>query len=587
MLFEAAPAPVARSRVLRVDLLFWLEAAALAALTLVCAGFYIRATTSVHHALHRALIFDLGASMGAADTGTTRLAAAKHLAHDLVEGTPPGEEFKLIGYALESRTLLAEAKNKGDSEHAIEMLQASAVAARAAALGAALNSATPAEKIDLFTDHPPAPEMISETRSRTELVVHLVGAPADNLAVVALESGVPKSVEGRCLIRNFSYRPQTAQLTIDLDGSKVFDSPLMIEPRAAAGVRFGPLPQGGVLHAHLGATDGLAADNDRYAIAPSIRVARALVVSPDSDARDDLARLLLAVNPEYQVTAIDGSPAALSEQRGHQYDLAILHDSSDAGISASARLFVFPQGTNPALAGAPIPVVGTVASAELEARAGSGPLATPVKLSASRLVALPGWMDALAQGSGAGGAAPIALAGAGYTAQGAVGVIAFDIRNHLLLDPDRLEALLLVVDTLRLLAVPRGARVVSTGESVTMPIFAAATLIAPDGTKTRLTPDRWGRVRFRPLQAGRYLLVANQRVTEVYANYYDEAESDLATQVVAPPEPVERPSARAPVVTETQVVPLTTELIAVVLLLLLAESAVLARRSRRWGLDHV
>jgi hypothetical protein len=73
----------------------------------------------------------------------------------------------------------------------------------------------------------------------------------------------------------------------------------------------------------------------------------------------------------------------------------------------------------------------------------------------------------------------------------------------------------------------------------------------------------------------------------VYANYYDEAESDLAIQVVAPPEPVERPGARAQVVTETQVVPLTSELIAVVLLILLAESAVLARRSRRWGFDHV
>jgi hypothetical protein len=278
----------------------------------------------------------------------------------------------------------------------------------------------------------------------------------------------------------------------------------------------------------------------------------------------------------------------LSEQRGHQYDLAILHESSDAGISAPARLFVFPQPTNPGIATTSIPVVGTIASAELEARAGSGPLATPVKLSASRLVALPGWMDTLAQGSGAGGAAaPIALAGAGYTAQGAVGLIAFDIRDHLLLDPDRLEALLLVIDTLRLLDRPPGAKVVSTGEFATIPIFAAATLIAPDGTKTRLTPDRWGRVRFRPLQAGRYLLVANQRVTEVYANYYDEAESDLAIQVVAPPEPVERPGARAPVVTETQVVPLTTELIAVVLLILLAESAVLARRSRRWGFDHV
>jgi hypothetical protein len=169
-----------------------------------------------------------------------------------------------------------------------------------------------------------------------------------------------------------------------------------------------------------------------------------------------------------------------------------------------------------------------------------------------------------------------------------VGLIAFDIRNHLLLDPDRLEALLLIIDTLKLLATPPGTKIVSTGEFVTVPTFAASTLIAPDGTKSPLTPDRWGRVRFRPLQAGRYLLVASQRVAKVYANYYDEAESDLATQVVvAPPAPVERAGAPAPVVTESHVVPLTTELIVVVLLILLVESAALARRSRGWGFEHV
>jgi len=137
------------------------------------------------------------------------------------------------------------------------------------------------------------------------------------------------------------------------------------------------------------------------------------------------------------------------------------------------------------------------------------------------------------------------------------------------------------------LSTPPGAKVVATGDLVTMPTFAATTLIAPDSTKTPLTPDRWGRIRFRPLEAGRYLLVANRQVTEVYANYYDELGSDLATSVAAPPAPREETRAPAHPLIETQVVPLTTALVGAVLLILLLESAILVRRARMWGLNHV
>src|SRR5208283_5949545 len=85
-LCDEAPAPVARSRILRVDLLFWLEAAALATLTLVAAGFYVRMAAPVNRPLRRALIFDLGASMNAVDANGTRLAAAQRQARAIVDG---------------------------------------------------------------------------------------------------------------------------------------------------------------------------------------------------------------------------------------------------------------------------------------------------------------------------------------------------------------------------------------------------------------------------------------------------------------------------------------------------------------------
>lgn len=589
-LFEEAPAPVARSRLLRIDLLFWLEAAALAALTLVSAGFYVRAAQPVASLTRHALILDLGASMSALDGHATRLGEAKREAAAIVSSAPPGARFKLIGYALEARVIRAEAARQSELARALAGLNATAVAARPAALRAALNSAAAAEKIDLFTDHPPAPELLREARTSAAVEVHLMGGAADNLAVVALEPGVPKSAEGRCVVRSFAYRPRMSELKIDLDGRPVFDSPLMLEPRAIAAVRFGPLPQGGVLHAHLAPPDALAADDDRYAIAPRSRVARALVVSPDAAARDDLARLLLAVNAGFQVTAIDGSPAALARQSGQHFDLAVLHETGDAGISAAARLFVFPPSARPSGGNAALGVVGTVTAAELEGRTGAAPLATPILLGAARLVALPGWMEPLAQGADATLAAPFPLAAAGQTQQGWIGLLAFDVRNRLLLDPDRLDALLLAIDTVRLVSAPPGPTVVTTGEPVTVPTFAAATLVAPDGARSPLTPDRWGRVHFRPLLAGRYLVIAQRHATEVYANYYDEAESDLAGPAAAPATPAAPPRARISVpasLITTRVVPLTTALGGIVLLILLVESALLTRRARRWGFDHV
>jgi len=105
MLFEEVPAPVAKSRILRVDLLFWLEALALAAMTLAAAGFYLLGPRPVgRHQLH-ALVFDLGAGMEATDGRVSRLDEARSRARRLIAAAPGGDGFSIIGYALEARTV--------------------------------------------------------------------------------------------------------------------------------------------------------------------------------------------------------------------------------------------------------------------------------------------------------------------------------------------------------------------------------------------------------------------------------------------------------------------------------------------------
>ena len=112
-------------------------------------------------------------------------------------------------------------------------------------------------------------------------------------------------------------------------------------------------------------------------------------------------------------------------------------------------------------------------------------------------------MDLLATASGPAHSS-IPLAAIGRAAGGPVGVLAFDVRDHLLLAPDHLDALVLTVDLIKQLTAPRDILIVSTGADVSVPATGTARVTQPDASVRTVTADKWGRVRIRPLQAGRY-----------------------------------------------------------------------------------
>jgi hypothetical protein len=164
--------------------------------------------------------------------------------------------------------------------------------------------------------------------------------------------------------------------------------------------------------------------------------------------------------------------------------------------------------------------------------------------------------------------------------------VAFDIRHHLLLDPDRMDALVLVVDTLKQMLAPQDLKIFATGDSVALATFGPTILIAQDGARRKLAADAGGNVHFRPLDAGKYTLDTPQGTITAFANYYDAAESDLAippTPRNAPPPATSNASARGQLIVQ----PATEILLTLALLLLLGESAILARRATRWGIAHV
>jgi hypothetical protein len=369
------------------------------------------------------------------------------------------------------------------------------VPARTAALRAALMRARGALEIDLFSDRPPPKTILADVASAAHVNFHLVGAGDANLAIVSLDSGTPGSTKGRAVIRNFSARPHPAELAIELGTREVFHQTIMLSPREQAVVPFGPLVNGGVLHARILTSDAIEADNSRYAYVASDAPARALVLSPDAAVRDDLARVLLAINSNFQIEAAD--PARYRPQAApgaKPLDLIVMNDCYVPALAAAATLFVYPPQNKRGIP-AGISVDGTLPSADLHRDSiGASGGGESLTLGATRIITIPEWMDPIATAAGAGHHS-IPVAAIGRESTGAVGVIAFDLPNHLLLSPDHLDALILTVDLLRQLTAPREVQVVSTGAYTSAPATASAKVTEPDGSVRTVAPDRFGRVR--------------------------------------------------------------------------------------------
>ncbi len=594
-LFDEAPAPVASVRHVRIDPLFWLEMATLTALTLAIAGLYVMRPRTPGHGRIHALVFDLGAGMSAREGSGTRLDQARRDAMEIINQAPAGDEFSVIAYALEAQARHPQTANLADLSKALGDLVPMAVPARTAALRAALIRARGASEIDLFADRPPATAILADAASTARINFHLVGSGDSNLAIVSLDPGVPGSTRGRAVIRNFSARLRPCELAIDLGNSEEFHQTVMLAPREQAVIPFGPLKAGGVLHARILTPDAIDADNDRYAYAPSDRAAQVLVLSPDAAVRDDIARVLLAVNANFQIETADPAKylahANASGPNAKPLELAVMHDCYVPAAGAASTLLIYPPQLAKNLAyadGIGISVNGTLASADIRSDAmGEAPGTESLTLGATRIVAIPEWMNLIATATGPAHSS-IPLAAIGRAAGGPVGVLAFDIRDHLLLAPDHLDALVLTVDLVKQLTAPRDILIVPTGADVSVPASGTARVTQPDESVRTVTADKWGRVRIRPLQAGRYTVESGGETTQVFANYYDAAESDLGAKSRAEANaPAEKAAAASNAQSAREVQPLVFILIALALLALTIESAMLIGHAGRWGMRHV
>ena len=582
LLFDEAPAPAARVRHLRIDPLFWLEAAILGAIALALAGLYLRTAPAAAQGKTRALVFDLAAGMDAREGGGTRLDLAKKNALGIIDAAPERDRFILIGYALEAEMIHSETANHDSLRKAISEMRASAVAHRPAAQSAALMRARAAGEVDLFADRRPSDSILADAGLSARLHFHQAGSPAENLAIVSLDPGIPNISRGHAALKNFGRKPRVCELAIDGAGKTVFDRSLILAPGEQAMVPFGPLTSGGQVHARLVSPDALAADNERYTYAPMDVAANVIVLSPDAVVRDDIARVLLAVNSNFIITAADPAKFTAIDE----YSLAVMHDCYIPSVKARAILLVFPPASVSAVAD--LRITGTIPAAQLTGQGRPNANTTPTFLGPTRRINVPGWMTVKASGAVPGMHEMIPMVAVGSLPSGNLGLLSFDIRDHLLLDPDRLDALVATVELIRELTAPTQLQIVSTGAFLAIPAPRDARIVTPDGSSIPASRDKWGRLRIRPLQAGHYSVESISQKVDIYANYYDAAESDLSGYSV----PSATMAAKYTTAVDSisgpkQLRPVSMLLILLALLAMIVESALLLRNARRWGLRHV
>jgi len=581
LLFEPAAAPAARVRHLRIDPLFWLEAAILGAIALALAGLYVRTAPAAAQGKTHALVFDLAAGMDAHDSGGTRLDLAKKDARAVIDAAPERDRFIVIGYALEAEMIHSETANRDSLRNAISGMRASAVAHRPAAQSAALMRARAAGEVELFADRRPPDSILADAGLSSRLHFHQAGSPAENLAIVSLDPGIPNISRGRAALKNFGRKPRVSELAIDSGGKTVFDQSLILAPGEQVIVPFGPLMSGGLVHARLVSPDALAADNERYTYAPLDGAAKVIVLSPDAAARDDIARVLLAVNSNFIITAADPAKFAATDE----YSLAVMHDCYIPSVKARATLLVFPPASASAVAD--LRIAGTIPAAQLTGQWRLSANTTPTSLGAVRRINVPGWMTVKASGTAPGMHEMIPMVAMGSLLSGNVGLLSFDIREHLLLDPDRLDALVATVDLVRELTAPTQLQIVSTGTFLAIPAPSDARIVTPDGSSMPSSRDKWGRLRIRPLQAGHYSVESTSQKVDIYSNYYDASESDLSGYSVPSATVATKYTALESISGPKQLRPISMLLILLALFAMILESALLLRNARRWGLRHV
>jgi hypothetical protein len=470
------------------------------------------------------IVLDTRARMQALeDDGHTRFERARASAARLVREAGAGREIAIIAAGPAPSVAVPFTSDEKRLREAIEALAPTDAtgdlpAAERLAEGL-LASRSGGRKMVVITDRddPQTPDFIS------------VATPRDNVAITRFATrplpNSPQTSEVLLEIRNFAAVPANGNLELHYDGRLLDVKPFTLPPGGQRLEIFPSVPRPsrsarGWLTAHLDAADALPLDNTAYAILPSPKTRRVLLVSNSNW----FLEKLLAADPGVSFELL--APDAYKTEIAAKFDVVILDDliPPDFSLAQPGANFLFigksPFGTE----AIEQPVITDVDAQHPLLRLVNLQGVTFLRATALVLPEDPAWSFSAPLRSFEH---PLLLAGEqrGKTAH-RIAAFAFTLTDSDL--PLRIAFPLLMANTLQWLAgeANEAPPAIAAGEALVLgPAESVATepLTSPDAAP----PQSFAGGFFQPLRQGYYQRMRPGGSDWIAVNAFSETESDL------------------------------------------------------------
>jgi hypothetical protein len=477
------------------------------------------------------LVFDISASMQAREGRTQRFDLALDQAKQVVRSFNPLDEAMLISVATRPQVVSGLTTDHRLILHLLETLRPVDTGTNLE-LGIELALAQRDRegrqgKIHVFTDLPKSALSLPPDQAK-ELVYHRVGRSDDNLALASLHLYQNpfqnySQAQAYILVRNYAYRTKAATVTVLLNDKPIFHRNFTLPARETLSFPIKGFDGPGKLIVRLDPGDALSVDNQALAWLAERRQRRLVLVSPVKGLHEELARVSQSI-PGLTLTAL--TPPEFTSTLLEAQDVVLFHQFVPSAVVPANSLYVFPPSNNPLF-----PVIAEATDLSiLDWREGHEILRNlqyveALPLKKARLLALPSWAQVLISSRTKSGEVPLALTGEKDSHR--VVCLAFDLGKGNLTNSDNLTLLLLFLNTLRWLL----------PHDLTTPILVPSgeAFFLPPGTtpdSLRLFPPRGGERSVDTSsveidQVGEYRLSGSRYQAVLYANLFDEAESDI------------------------------------------------------------
>ena len=537
-----------RSRRFRPDLLFLLQ---ILLLLLLIGGLlhpYWSRTVTETRGDRQILVFDLSASMQAYENGVRRFDLALDQAKDVLHDLAPLDEVMLIGIAARPQVISGFTTDHRLVLHRLEGLRPQDTGTQLE-LGIELalvqrDRAGRQAQIHVFTDLPSNQLSLSETQQQA-LTYHRVGETDDNMALASVHVYQNpfqdySQAQAYILVRNYANRTKTATLRVELNGQAVFQEAFSLSANNTRSFSLGGFTGPGQLAVHLESEDALAVDNHALNWVAERRSWQLVLVSPAAHLHQEVQQLSRALPGVtlHSTMPEDFSPTQVSEQ-----DVVLFHQFVPDGVVPANSLYIFPPVENSLF-----PVLTEAADLTILDWNDEHEIlhnlqyveALPFKQA--RILALPSWAQVLISSKTNHGEIPLALTGERDGQR--IVCLAFDLGAGNLTDSDNLTLLVLFLNALRWLRPPNplDPHMLPAGDVFFLPTDApldGARLSTPQTEVQVLEADTV------PLdQVGIYRIETDTYHAELYANLFDEAESNIGRQIVDETQPSVSPGVR-------------------------------------------